>query len=186
MNLKFRDVLLRYVLLLIFALPGLSLFYWIFSPLTLYPVFGLLDIFLDPVFCDSCGVNTILINQFRIEIIGACIAGSAYSFLLILNLSTPNIKLPKRLKILLISFISFLVLNILRIFFMSLMYINESPWFEFAHKFLWYVGTTIFVVLIWFILVKMFEIKEIPFYSDLKYLYSHTKRKKKGKKKSKK
>jgi exosortase/archaeosortase family protein len=173
-----RSIFIRYLILVLAALPGLGIFYFIFSPLTVYPVFWLLSLFFEPSFCTSCGaINTILIDNFRIEIIGSCIAGSAYYFLLILNLATPNIKIKPRLKMLLGGFLVFLVMNILRIFFMSLMYMDSSALFDFAHKFIWYIGTTIFILGIWFVQVKMFKIKDIPFYSDVKLLYKGTKRK---------
>jgi exosortase/archaeosortase family protein len=174
---RLKNILFRYGLLALVALSGLGFFYWIFSPLTVYPVFSLFDIFFDPVFCGDCGANTILIDNFQIEIIGSCIAGSAYLFLLILNLVTPKIKISKRLKMIGSGFLAFLIMNILRIFIMGLMYIYGSSWFDFAHKFVWYIGTTVFVILVWFIQVKYFKIKGIPFYSDIKYLYSGTKKK---------
>lgn len=174
------SIFVRYLILILAALPGMGLFYLIFSPLTIYPVFGLLSLFFDASFCNACNVaNTILVNQFSIEIIGSCIAGSAYYFLLILNLATPNIKIKPRLKMLFGGFLVFLVMNILRIFFMSLMYINGSALFDFAHKLIWWIGTTIFVLAIWFIEVKMFKVKEIPFYSDVQFLYKGTKKKRK-------
>lgn len=175
-----KSIFVRYLILVLAALPGLGIFYFIFSPLTVYPVFGMLKLFFDASFCTSCGlINTILIDQFRIEIIGSCIAGSAYYFLLILNLATPNIKIKPRMKMLLGGFLIFLVMNILRIFFMSLMYINGAPLFDFAHKFIWYIGTTVFILGIWFAQVKIFKIKEIPFYSDVRFLYKGTKKKRK-------
>jgi exosortase/archaeosortase family protein len=175
---KTKDLILRYFILIVVALPGLSLFYLLFSPLTFYPSYWLLNLFYDASICISCNnIPTILISALRIEIIGACVAGSAYYFLLILNLATPKIQIEKRLKMLGLGFGVFLVLNILRIFSMGLLYVSGSPLFDFAHKFIWYIGTTLFVVGIWFIEVKLFKIKEIPFYSDVKELYSTTKRK---------
>lgn len=176
MEKRLKDILIRYLLLVLIALPGLGLFYLVFSPLTVYPVFGLFDLFFDPVFCESCGLNTILINGAQLEIIGSCIAGSAYLFLLILNLATPGIQLSRRLKMIGSGFLIFLFANILRIFGMGLMYLGGSVWFDFAHEFIWYVGTTIFVILIWFFQVRHFKVKGIPIYSDIKYLYSGTKR----------
>jgi hypothetical protein len=56
--------------------------------------------------------------------------------------------------------------------------------FDIAHKFLWVIGSVIFVVGIWFITLKLFKIEEIPFYSDLSYLlkYSIVKKSKRRKK----
>lgn len=164
---RLTDMILRYAILIIFALPNLHLFYFVFTPLTLYPVYFLLKIFYYPFLKGT----TILIGEFSIELIGACIAGSAYYLLLILNLSIPKIKLQKRLKMIALAFTVFLIINILRIFIFSLVFMSGSPWFDITHKLFWYIGSTIFVVGIWFAEVKLFKIKEIPFYSDIKYIY---------------
>ena len=164
---QLTDILIRYTILIITAIPNLWLFYFIFTPLTAYPVYLLSNIFFDA----SLIANTININGFFINLIPACIAGSAYYLLLILNLSIPKIKFQKRIKMIFISFAFLLILNILRIFLLSLIFISGNSLFDITHKLLWYLGTTIFVVGIWFAEVKIFKIKEIPIYSDIKFLY---------------
>jgi exosortase/archaeosortase family protein len=126
-----------------------------------------------------------MIDNFAIEIIGACIAGSAYSLLLILNLSVPNIKIKQRIKLLLFSFSSLLIINILRIFILSVLFVQGISFFDITHKLFWYAGSTIFVVAIWFTGIKLFKIKEIPFYSDIKYLLALRKNTKKTKRSKK-
>jgi len=163
---KIRDVIIRYLILILIALPNLWLFYLIFAPLTLYPVYFLLNIFFDA----SLIGNMITFDSSSIELIPPCIAGAAYYLLLILNLSTPEIKLKKRIKLIILSFAIFLILNILRIFFLSFLLYSGSDFFEITHKVFWYLISTIFVVGIWFFQVKLYKIKKIPFYSDLKYL----------------
>ena len=160
-------ILARYIILLAVAVLGVSLFHFIFLPLTKYPVFYFLDIFFDALLVG----NAIFINNVTIEIAGACVAGSAYFLLLILNLGTPNINPDKRIKMILYGFGIFLVVNIIRIIFLSFLFLNSSPYFDFLHKFLWYFGSTVLVVGIWFFEVKIFRLKDIPFYSDLRYLY---------------
>lgn len=160
-----KNIILRYIILLALAIPGLKFLYVIFQPLTEYPVYWLLNIFYDATLKGS----TIFIQGcYPIEIVGACVAGSAYLLFLILNLSTPNIKVVKRLKLLGIAFGSFLALNIIRIFILGLLIVTESSSFEFVHTFFWYFVSTIFVVGVWFFEVKKFNIKGIPFYSDIK------------------
>ena len=161
------DITIRYIILILISLPNLLLFYIIFTPLTVYPLYFLLNLFFDTSLISQ---STILVNQIPIELISACIAGSAYYLLLILNLSTPNIKTNKRIKILFIAFLSLLILNILRIFFLTWLQISGSEWFDFTHKLFWYVLSIFFVIGIWFSEVKYFKIKQIPFYSDIKYL----------------
>lgn len=170
MNKKSKEIyniFLRYIIIVLVALPNLWLFYFIFTPLTLYPVYFLLNLFFD-VFLTGSIIN---LQNHVIEIIGACVAGSAYYFLLALNLSIPKIKLQKRLKMIVFSFAFLLIMNILRIFLLSLFFISDSYLFDITHKLFWYFLSTIFVVGIWFIEVKLFKIKEIPFYSDAKFLY---------------
>ena len=167
-------IFIRYFFIVLIAIPNLFIFYFIFTPATIYPVFGLFKIFFKEVLLFG---NVFKINrEFFIEIIPACIAGSAYYLLFILNFSISKIKIKKRIKMLLVSFAFLLVLNILRIVILSLIFVYfpaETNLFDITHKFFWYFGTTIFVVLIWFIEVKTFKIKEIPVYSDIKYLYKN-------------
>jgi|TARA_Y100000310_G_scaffold337625_1_gene425192 exosortase/archaeosortase family protein len=113
----------------------------------------------------------IITNGLAVEFIKACIAGSAYFLLLILNLSTPKIPIRKRILMIFISFVSLLVLNVIRIVLLIFVFFYGFYFFDIAHEFFWYFMSTIFVILIWFLQVWYFKIKEIPFYSDLKYLF---------------
>jgi len=146
---RYASLIARYLVLVFLAIVGLEIFYFIFSPLTLYPTMWILDIFYN---VSNIG-NMIFVNGFPIEIIGACIAGSAYSFLLILNLSIPNIKFPKRVKMVLFSFVLFFIINLIRIIILGVMYVEGSTFFDFTHKIFWFLGSTLFVVII---------VKDIP------------------------
>ena len=172
------DTFIRYLIMVLVAVPGLWIFYFIFTPLTVYPIYFLLDLF----FGATLSGNLVVVRGiFPIEIIGACVAGSAYYFLLILNLSTPNILLKKRLKIIVESFLALLIINLLRIFVLSIMYVSGSGLFDVTHKIFWYFANGLFVVGIWFFMVKSFKIKEMPFYSDIKFFMSLKKKAKKSK-----
>lgn len=161
-------------LILFFLMFSLPLIYKIFTPLTIYPVVWLLKLFYET----SLSGNFIIINlKTVIEIIPACIAGSAYLLLLILNL-TVSMKFLKRIYSILLSFLLLLILNILRIFLLSILYHNNFTYFDITHKFFWYFLSTVFVIGIWFFIVKIFSIKEIPVYTDFKELYSLSKNKK--------
>jgi len=163
---KIQSIFLRYLILILIAIPNLYIFYFIFTPLTIYPLYFLLNLFFDA----SLSQNIIQFGNSSIELILACIAGAAYYLLLILNLSTPEIRFQKRIKLILSSFLIFLALNILRIFFLSLLLFSNSVYFDITHKFFWYAISTIFVVGIWFFQVKLYKIKQIPFYADIKYI----------------
>ncbi len=162
------DIISRYLILVLISLPNLWLFYFIFTSLTIYPVYFLANLFFEDV---SLFGEIVIINGVAVEFIKACIAGSAYYLLLILNLSTPKINLKKRITMVLISFATLLIINIIRIFLLILVFFYGFAFFDITHKFFWYFMSTIFVIVIWFAEVKYFKIKEIPFYSDMKYLY---------------
>lgn len=164
-----QGLVARYLILIAVAFPGLWLFYKIFTPLTTWPVYWLLNLIYDTFLLSD--MVLIIDWSFPIELIPACIAGSAYYLLFVLNLATPRIKPRTRIYAILFSFASFLIINILRIFILGIMAYAGSSCFDAAHQFLWYSVSTLFVVGIWFAEVKLFKIKEIPFYSDLKYLF---------------
>ena len=171
---RFHDLILRYIILLVLAIPGLQIFYAVFQPLTAYPVYWFLNLFYEASM-ENFVVS--IVGCYPIEIVGACVAGSAYLLFLILNLSTPNIKAIKRLKLLGIAFGSFLVLNIIRILILSFLIITESTAFEFVHSFFWFFISVAFVVGVWFYEVRKFNIKDIPFYTDIKFILKEIKKK---------
>jgi exosortase/archaeosortase family protein len=171
---EFFGVFFRYALLLVFSLFNLWIFYLIFTPLTVYPVY----FFLNFLFGATLQGTTVYIGSIPIEMVEACIAGAAYFLLLIFNLATPGIKIAKRGRMIYFSFLIFLAANILRIVILSVVYLSTSPFFDITHKFFWYFVSVVLVISIWFYQVKIYRIKEIPFYSDLKLLYRLIKRKK--------
>ncbi|MEK6829209.1 MAG: pacearchaeosortase [Nanoarchaeota archaeon] len=164
------SIFYRYLLLIALPLGGLWLFYFVFTPLTVYPVYFLFNYF----FGATLDKTTVYVGLVPIELIKACIAGSAYYLLLIFNLSTPNIKINQRLKMLFFAFLIFLVVNILRIFVLGILYMAGSPLFDIIHRLSWYAGSVALIVAIWFYQVKAYKLKEIPAYSDLKFLYRNS------------
>lgn len=176
---KVGNIVTRYLITVVLGV-FLSIFYIIFTPLTAYSVYFILKFFY-PVVLQA---NKLIIQSAAIVLIPACIAGSAYYLLLILNLLTP-MKLGTRLKAIIFSFITFLIINIIRITVFSYLYLEGFQYFDLAHLFFWYVLSIVFVFLIWIAEIKIYKIKEIPVYTDLKFLLSLTKRgRKKLKKKS--
>ncbi len=172
-NKKAILIFLKYLLVLslMFSLP---IIYKIFTPFTIISTSKILSIFYDI----NVAGDLIIYNSYTIQIIAACVAGSAYLLLLILNLTT-QINLKKRLYSILFTFILFFSLNILRIVILATIYFNDSALFDVTHKIFWYGLSTLFVIIIWFLTVKIFKIKGIPIYNDLRYLYSLTRSKSK-------
>ena len=158
----------RYLILLLLGV-SLWIFYFIFTPLTVYPVYYLLKLFFNA----TLSGNMITFKGLEIQLIKACVAGSAYYLLLILNLSTPMTS-KTRLSSITFLFSSFLVINILRIFVFSLFLINFLNLFSTLHLIFWYFLSTIIVVGLWLLNLKIFKIKSIPVYTDIKFLSKKT------------
>ncbi len=163
---KTRDIVIRYIITLILGV-FLYVFYLIFTPLTIYPVYFLLKLFY-PVILQA---NKLVIQSATIILVPACIAGSAYYLLLLLNLLTP-MKLETRIKGIIFSFSALLILNIIRIALFSHLYLQGFKYFDFTHLFFWYVLSIVFVFLIWLGEIKLYKIRNIPAYTDIKYLSS--------------
>lgn len=158
------DILIRYILALFIGL-NLSLIYFIFTPLTFYPVYFILSLF----FNTTLNYPAFTIGLKTISLIPACVSGTAIYLLIILNL-TIKIPLKKRIYSLLYSLSLFLFINILRIIFLSILLINSLAFYNLAHKVFWYALSTVFILIIWFSEVKIFKINKIPLYSDIKLL----------------
>ncbi|MBI4116623.1 pacearchaeosortase [Candidatus Pacearchaeota archaeon] len=165
------EIILRYLVLILVAFPNFWVFYLVFTPLTVY-----LSYFIFQIFFDANILRNIIIlnNSVPIELIKSCIAGSAYYLLFVLNMSVPNIKIKRRLLMILFSFSALLIVNVARIVFLGAVFLNGFSIFVLAHKFMWYFVSTAFIVIIWFSEVKIFGIKEIPFYSDIKFFHKHS------------
>jgi len=159
---KLGYFILRYVLavLVVFSLPTM---YFIFKPVTLGLSVFFLSIFFKEV---SFSLNFIHVGSFSFELISACIAGSAYLLLLLLNLLTPGIKFYKRIFLFLVSAGIFLVLNVIRLIVSISIFISRNELFNETHLVFWY-ASVFFVVIIWFLCVLIFKIREVPVYSDI-------------------
>ncbi len=157
---------LRYVLIIvaIFALP---LFYEVLRPVTTFLSYGLMRLF----YYAQLSGNFISIQGYSIEIIDACVAGIAYFLLIVLNLSTRLIGPLKRIWLFLFTSVVFLIVNVIRIFLMTVLLVNKSGWFDTAHLVFWYALSIVFVFLIWVLSIKVFRIREIPVYSDVKAIF---------------
>lgn len=169
------NLFFRYALIIIVGLLGITLIYTLFTPIVVYPAFLVLKLFYSEI---TLGSNAFMLNSHVITIIPACIAGSAYYLLLILNLATP-MQLKVRIKSLIFTFLSFSILNVIRLSIFSALFFAGYKYFDLAHEVVWYFGSTVLVVALWFLNVYIFKIRAIPAYTDFKSLSGNiTKRKK--------
>ncbi len=163
----------RYILLLILGIVMYysDVFYNIFFMLTAYPATFLLWFF----YSTSISGSSIIVNNQVIELIPACIAVSAYFLLLMLNFTT-RMDTAKRIFSIIFSFLSLLAINIIRIFIMCLLVMTNRVYFDVFHMLTWYILSVLIVVGIWFLTVYIFDIEDIPVYSDFKMILSNYKK----------
>jgi len=169
----------RYISVLILGLGNLYLFYKILTPLTVH-----VTNFVIMIFTETNLINTIIYLTeigFAIEIVPACVAGSAFYLILLLIMSTADIKPEIRIKAILTSFALLFALNVLRI--LLLVPMATASYFETVHWVSWHFISIVFVVGVWVLIVNTYKIKSIPVYTDLKYLKSLIKTKKSKRKK---
>ena len=168
-NFNLVDLAARYGLALALSINSLFIFYYIFGPLTFYPVLFILKLFYS---AGLSGLELLIVNSYEISLVDACIAGSAYYMLAILNLTTRGIAFFKRIKIFFLDAALLLALNILRIVILAILLVESSALFDVMHFIFWHVVSVAFVVFIWLFTIKIYKIKEIPVWSDILYLKS--------------
>jgi len=160
------NLIIRLATLLALGL-NLNLFYKVLTPITVYPVYFFFRLFYDARLIDW----TLDVDNTYIMFIPACIAASAYFLFTVLLLTTKDIKFKLGLKILLFGFASILAVNIFRIILLLIILLNYGfNWFETVHLTIWMFVVSIFIALLWIFFVKRYKIREIPFYSDFRYL----------------
>jgi exosortase/archaeosortase family protein len=166
-NVWIWSIVLRYVIASL-AFLIIPLFYLIFKPLTV----GLTGLIMDIFYNVQINGSTLFFPSFNasIEIVDACVAGSAYLLLFLLNILTKDIKILKRIYILLFSFACLFLINVIRLIIIIPLFLNNSAWFDFTHKFFWFFLSIVFVALIWILTIRVFRISEVPIYSDVAFI----------------
>ena len=160
------NFLLRYVLCFI----PVIVFEFIFTPITIYGVYFLLKPFNPAVIG-----NIMTVNGIPFTFIDACIAPYAYYLIFILALSTKDLELKTRIKIIIFGFILVLAMNYFRIALLVGLTVKYGfSVFNSVHLFFWKFLSWFYVTLVWIFLVKLYKIKSIPVYSDFKYLFKQS------------
>lgn len=170
-----RSLFLRLVSAIVVAVLGsgilpFSLFYFVFAPLTIYASFFVISLLHGPAVLQG---HFISVGDQVIELIPACIAASAYLLFVLLILLTHGISMKKGIWMFVVGSLLILAGNVIRIEVLtSLLLSKQVNYFATLHLLLWKVLSSVYVVMIWIILCKIFSVKGIPVYSDLHYLVS--------------
>ncbi len=151
-----------------------NLFYSVLGPITLYGSYFLTSIFYEA----SLKGDILQVSGFDLKFIPACAAVSAYLLLVILILLTKDIGFKRGIAVLLIGALMIYAANLIRIEILIWLLVNKGlDYFKTLHLFFWKVLASIYVAFVWVFLTRLFKIKEIPLYSDLKYLLLNLKKK---------
>ncbi len=169
------DLILRVALALLLGIFN-NIFYVVFTPLTLFYSWFLLDAFHPSILIG----NTIHTSYgISLKFIDACTAGAAYLLLFLLILLTKGIDWKVRFEMMAWGSIAFLVANIARIgVLFYILFVYGQNMFDSVHLIFWKIVSTVIVFAIWVWLIKKFKIKTIPVYSDVKYLWKYLRKKK--------
>ncbi|MFH1500651.1 MAG: pacearchaeosortase [archaeon] len=185
MKRKITLIFFRYLLIVLAGLSNFYIFYLIFTPLTLHPVSLVFSLFYEVEVVGNIILLNYLHQSLSIELIEACIAGAAYYLLFALNMATP-MPLKKRIYTLLFSFFAFFIVNLLRIFLLASILLTYGQYiFDFTHILFWYIFSTLLVALIWIVSVRAYEIKSIPAYTDIRFIWDLGKQAREHRKKAK-
>jgi exosortase/archaeosortase family protein len=140
-----------------------------------YVILKILSYDVQLVFSDSI----LMVGGTQIQFVEACMATTAYYLLALLILTTKDIGLKKSIKMFLIGALLIFVMNLLRITLLVMAVVNMGlNWFNAIHMLFWYIISTFYVLLIWIFLIRFYKVKNIPIYSDIKYLLSELRKKK--------
>ena len=166
---------IRYLSTIILMVFGLKIVYFLISSLTFnlsyYSLF-----YYNPTLVSEA---SFIIGNHKLNFISACTAASAYLLLALLTLTT-DLNLKKSIKVFLLGSVLILIANIIRIDILIIALIEfGSRTFNTLHLFFWKVLSTVYVVLLWIFLTKIFKIKNIPIYTDFKEIYKIYKESKK-------
>ncbi len=167
---KEYDFVLR--IIIAFLIPY-SLLSYLITPLTMYISYFSLKLFGENIVIFP---PFIALNEMIVKFIPACAAISAYYLLMLLVLLTMDIKPLVRLKMFLIGSLLILLINTFRIILLLVILSHYNyNLFESVHMFFWTLIGSLFVAMIWIFLVKRYNVKSIPIFSDLNYLLQQTK-----------
>ncbi len=165
-NVYTNNLILRILLAFLLTIFR-QIFNTIFAPLTMFWSFYLFNIFVPGSVLEGVKLITPT-NTF--SFIPACTAASAYLLLSLLILLTKDISWENRLKMFISGSLAILFFNLIRIEILLFFFYKLTNIYPLIHLFFWKFMSTLYVVFVWIILSKVYKVKSIPAYSDIKHL----------------
>ncbi|MDD4877767.1 MAG: pacearchaeosortase [Candidatus Nanoarchaeia archaeon] len=148
------------------VLLGHNLIYGIIAVFTLHFSYFFFSIFVPSALIG----NKIATLTTTFEFIPACVAVSAYILLALLVFLTKGISWNERLQMIVYGWLAILAFNLLRIEILLLTFFSLETAYDTLHLFVWKFMSTVFVVLLWLGLARLYKVKAIPVFSDIKAL----------------
>lgn len=164
----FYTIALRWILALVVVLFS-NVFFVLFSFPTRWFSFSWLQL----LHSTATGAGMILtLGSYQVELIRACIAPGAYALLAVLVLLTPGLGFWKSLSMFFVGSVLLLAMNIMRIVVLvEVLYAYGTDLFSAVHLTFWLLMSSVFVALVWIVLIKKFRVESVPAYDDLRRVY---------------
>ncbi len=163
-NKELYSIFIRYISLFV-----LAFFISFLDRLFLMPTLFIVRFLLLPL-PSELYARSIIVLSVPIEIIRACVAPSAFYFLLALNLTTFGISIKRRLLCLLLSWFLFLLANSIRIYGLIMVLLLNFNYFDIIHYIIWHFFSAVLVFFIWVFTINTLHIKNYPVVSDFIYI----------------
>lgn len=142
-------------------------FYFFFSPPTLYVSYGILRLFLEA----TLEGTIILAGGKTLVFVPACTAAAAYLLLALLILVTRGISFKMGAKLFVLGSLLIFAANIFRIeILFYLLYAVGKNYFETLHLLIWKVLSSIYIAAVWIFLTWRYRIQGIPLVSDFQFV----------------
>lgn len=165
------SLIIRITLTFIIFLLPINLFYLIWFKPTLLATSLVFTSYSPEIIQDS-----LIIGNYQLQLISACISTTAYYLLVLLILTTKDISFKKRIYLFIFGSLLIFIGNLIRIDILIILLLkNKTNWAQTLHMFFWKVISSIYVLLVWIFLTRKMDIESIPIYSDIKHLYNLSK-----------
>ncbi|MDO8556833.1 MAG: pacearchaeosortase [Nanoarchaeota archaeon] len=169
---KVTNLVVRLIVLLgvLFAMP---VWYAIVMPITLVASFFMVKMIMPVVLLD----NSLQLGNLTLHFIPACAAVPAYILLVLLIGLTSDISWKRRLQMGGLGFLLIFIANLLRIgILIGILVLFGKNLFSAVHLVFWHGVASVYVAVVWMLLVKWFKVKSIPIISDFQMLRRWLKR----------
>ena len=165
-----KKLIIRLLALIFISYPLLKV---IFMPITYQFVKEITSFFYNI----STEGYSMTVEGTTLNFVPACAAIAAFYLLFLLITTTKDLNFKISVKLFLIGGLLIFIANLIRIEFLTYLLVEYGKnYFEMVHIIIWSAISSIYIAVTWIFLVNYYRIKNIPVYSDIKYLLKKIKR----------